>query len=133
KTLTKKAFEKYFIKSGEKCWLIRSFDPIRTKRLDSYLTSIPKEERNNWTCTNQHPWFNFRPHPVSRLLVSSGFTTHGPKVLVNTVGAHAVGAIYGLHGKHTSVRRLQEYLLKIDFEEQVVPHANSLKKVEIKQ
>jgi len=68
------------------------------------------------------------------MLFSSGFTEFGPKVLINSVGARAVGAVLGVHsGKRFSVRRLQDHLLRINFEMRVVAHAKKLKKVEVKQ
>jgi hypothetical protein len=68
------------------------------------------------------------------MLFSSGFTAFGPKVLINSIGARAVGAVFGLHGAGKfPARRLQSYLLGINFETQVVAHARKLKKVEVKQ
>jgi hypothetical protein len=68
------------------------------------------------------------------MLFSSGFTKYGPKVLVNSIGAFAIGSVWGIHSKtKLPVRRLQTYLLNINFEEQIVAHAKSLKKIEVKQ
>ena len=54
--------------------------------------------------------------------------------MVNSVGARAVGSVLGVHGKtKIRVRRLQDYLLGINFEKRVVAHARKLKKVEVKQ
>jgi hypothetical protein len=72
------------------------------------------------------------PHPVPRILFSSGFTEFGPKVMLNSVGARAVGAVLGIHGK-VPARRLQNHLLTLNFEKRVVAHARKLKKVEVKQ
>jgi hypothetical protein len=74
------------------------------------------------------------PHPVPRILFSSGFTEFGPKIVLNAVGARAVGGVLGIHSnRKIPVRRLQEYLLKMNFEKRVVAHARKLKKVEVKQ
>ena len=96
--------------------------------------SVPEEDRQTYTCKNQTPWFNFVPHPAPQLLVSSGFTKYGPKVLVNSMRAYAVGSVVGIHAKRTLPRRrLQDHLLGINFEKRVVAHAKTLKKLEVKQ
>jgi hypothetical protein len=134
RSLSRTSFKKHFIQAGKKCWLIRSHEDKKSAELTAYLESVPLTDRQNYTCQNQTPWFRYRPHPVPRLLFSSGFTTFGPKVLVNSVGARTVGSVWGIHGqKISSLRRLQKYLLAIDFEKQVVAHANTLKKVEVRQ
>ncbi len=132
--LTRAAFRKHFVRSGEKCWLIRSHEDERSDALDAYLDSVPEKVRRTYTCQNQSPWFKYLPHPAPQLLISSGFTNFGPKVLVNSVGARAVGSVFGIHAKEPLPRRrLQAHLLQIDFEKQVVAHAKTLKKVEVKQ
>jgi hypothetical protein len=134
RVLSKKSFNKHFIQAGKKCWLIRSNEVERSSQLNAYLESIPEAERQTYTCKNQTPWFNYEQHPVPQLLFSAGFTKFGPKVLINSVGARAVGSVYGIHSnKKLPLRSLQTNLLKIDFEKQVVAHAGHLKKVEIKQ
>jgi hypothetical protein len=134
RTLSNAAFHKSVVQAGEKCWLIRSYEPKRSSTLEAYLQSVPEGARQTFTCQNQSPWFNYRPHPVPQMLFSSGFTEFGPKVLINSVGARAVGAVLGVHSeKRFSVRRLQDHLLRINFEMRVVAHAKKLKKVEVKQ
>ncbi|HEY0003833.1 MAG TPA: hypothetical protein VGB17_03400 [Pyrinomonadaceae bacterium] len=134
RVLSRTAFDKHFVKAGKKCWLIRSNKTQRSIQLNAYLESIPEAKRQTYTCKNQTPWFNYESHPVSQLLFSSGFTKFGPKVLINSVGAHATGSVYGIHSKKKlPVRHLQAYLLEIDFEKRVVAHSGKLKKVEIKQ
>lgn len=134
RTLSSQTFRKLLVDAGEKCWLIRSNEKDRSRALDAYLECVPSQARNNYTCRHQDPWFNYEAHPVPRMLFSSGFTKFGPKILVNSVGARAVGSVIGIHGKgKLSIRRLQVYLLGINFEKQVVAHARKLKKVEVKQ
>lgn len=135
-TILNKAFyKKYFIKTGAKCWLIRS-DRRNTisDSLKSYLSSIPKNERDTWTCNDRTPWYAYPPHPAPVILYSSGFTSFGPKFLINKIGAIAIGSV---HGIHTSVRlnkkALREYLSVINFEKRVVAHSGVLKKVEVRQ
>ena len=134
RTLSRVAFMKYFVQAGQKCWLIRSHEMQRSSALNAYLEAVPEKERQTYTCRNQTPWFRYLPHPVPQILFSSGFTKFGPKVLVNFAGAHAVGSVWGIHAKNKlPLRRLQAHLLEINFEEQVVAHAKTLKKVEVKQ
>jgi hypothetical protein len=134
RTLSRAAFEKHFVQAGGKCWLIRSHENKRSSTLDAYLNAVPEKGHQTYTCQNQTPWFKYNPHPVPQMLFSSGFTKFGPKVLVNSVGARAVGSVWGIHSKAgLPVRRLQSYLLGINFERQVVAHAKTLKKVEVKQ
>ncbi len=132
--LTHSAFRKFFIDAGARCWLIKSFAAAMSSRLRAYLASVPPHQRNTWTCTSRDPWYRFKLFPVPGLLVSTGFTSFGPKVLVNSVNAHALGAICGVHAD-TACRwqSLRRYLTGIDFEKQVVPHAKQLKKIEIRQ
>ena len=132
--LTQVTFQKHFVDEGRRCWLIRSCEKKRSEALDAYLQGVAEPDRDTYTCQNQAPWFNYRPHPVPQILFSSGFTHFGPKVLINSVGAHAVGSAWGIHAeKKLPLRRLQEYLLGIDFEQRIVPHAKTLKKVEVRQ
>jgi hypothetical protein len=134
RVLSKASFRKYYVLSGAKCWLIRSFSQKRSSALDAYLNAVPFKKRQTYTCKNQLPWFKFRPHPIPQLLFSSGFTTFGPKVLLNGVGARTVGSVWGIHSSTKLPRRkLQEYLLNINFEKRVVGHAEKLKKVEVRQ
>jgi len=134
RTLSQAAFQKHFVKAGAKCWLIRSHEVERSSALHAYLEAVPEKDRQTYTCQNQTPWFKYKPHPVPQMLFSSGFTKFGPKVLLNSVGAHAVGSVWGIHAKAAMpVRRLQSYLLGINFEQQVVAHAKTLKKVEVRQ
>lgn len=131
--LTNAAFEKYFVHPGRKCWLIRSNEML-TCRLKDYLESVPKNERENYTCSNRSPWYKFKPHPVPKALCSSGFTAYGPKVVVNEVAAAAVGSVHGIHSAmRFDAGKLREKLIAVDFEKRVVAHAGSLKKVEIGQ
>lgn len=134
RTLSKTAFRKWFVMAGAKCWLIRSFEVKRSSALNAYLEGVPETNRKTYTCQNQTPWFNYHPHPTPQVLVSSGFTKFGPKVLVNSVRAHAVGSVMGVHAKtKLPLRRLQDYLLAFNFERRVVAHAKTLKKIEVKQ
>lgn len=132
--LSRVVFRKRFVDAGAKCWLIRScYDEI-SPQLRAYLDAVPKSQRNTWTCENRDLWYKFPLFGIPQLIVSTGFTNYGPKVLVNSVGAHSIGSVCGVYGeKKLSVLRLQQYLRGIDFESRVVPHAKRLKKIEIRQ
>jgi len=134
RTLSQGVFQKHFVRAGRKCWLIRSYEEKRSSALNEYLETVPEKSRQTFTCQNQAPWFKYHPHPVPQILVGSGFTKFGPKVLVNSVCARAVGSVWGIHAKNKlPLRRLQAHLLGINFEKQVVAHAQILKKIEVKQ
>jgi len=54
--------------------------------------------------------------------------------LINSIGAQAVGSVYGVHADiRFAVRKLQMFLLGFNFEKRIVPHAKTLKKVEVRQ
>lgn len=134
RVLSRSGFQKHFVEGGEKCWLIRSNEKRRSVKLRAYLEAVPPEKRQTFTCTSRDPWFKYQQHPVPQILFSSGFTAFGPKILINSVGARAVGAVTGIHSKKKlSLRALQDHLLNIDFEKRVVGHARLLKKVEVRQ
>jgi hypothetical protein len=134
RVLSRPAFQKHFVRAGRRCWLVRSYSPRLSHTLRTYLESVPAKARQTYTCINQRPWFNYPPHPVPRILFGSGFTSFGPKVLLNAVGARAVGSVWGIHAKAMlPLRRLQEYLRGINFESRVIAHAKTLKKVEVRQ
>jgi hypothetical protein len=68
------------------------------------------------------------------ILVSSGFVSFGPKVVVNEIGAIGIGTIHGVHGVPKSKRiGLRNFLVSTNFEKQIIPHANTLKKIEVRQ
>ena len=134
KVLSRTSFTKYFVDAGARCWLIRSYKQTRSDALNAYLESVPLAKRDNYTCRNQTPWFNFSPHPVPQLLFGSGFVRFGPKVLINHAHVRAVGSVWGIHAKRKlPAGQLQTYLRGMNFERRVVPHARTLKKVEVKQ
>lgn len=127
-------FEEQFVRSGRRCWLIRSDREQLSASLKDYLESVGETWKAYSTCTNRDVWWQYRGHPVPDLLVSSGFVGKGPKILVNAVGAVAVGSVYGVIGTGAAspdvmATRLRAY----DFRRRVVHHANNLKKIEVNQ
>jgi hypothetical protein len=134
KVLSWPVFEKHFVNAGLRCWLIKSHKNKRSAALNAYLDSVPKKIRDTYTCRNQTPWYNYAPHPIPQLLVNSAFTKFGPKVLINSVQAGAVGSVLGIHSKRAlAARQIQSYLLGLNFEKRLVAHAKVLKKIEVKQ
>jgi len=132
--LTHAAFRKRFIDAGGRCWLIKSHANAISARLQAYLDSVPEERRDTSTCSSRELWYRYSLFDVPSLLVGTGFTSFGPKVLVNSVGAHAVGSVCGVYSDtHVGLSRLRHYLTSIDLEKRVVPHAKHLKKIEIRQ
>lgn len=132
--LTLAAFRKRFVDAGERCWLIKSHTAPISARLQAYLDSVPTSRRDTWTCTSRELWYRYSLFPVPRLLISTGFTEFGPKVVVNSVRAHAVGSVCGVYSDGVHVwRSVREYLAGINFEKRVVAHAKILKKIEIRQ
>jgi len=131
--LDQSAFKKYYRDRGEKCWLIRSSEPTLSRSLRRYLDFVPKELRDTSTCNDRDSWYQFKPFPVSQILVASGFVGSGPKVVRNIIGAHHVGSVYGVFGPPTGSQRICRHLRTFDFERRVVKHSGHLKKVEVRQ
>ena len=131
--LNKNKFKKYFINSGKKCWLIKSNLKL-SKRLELYLKNIPPEKRDTSTCKKQNPWYVYHPFPPPQVIYGSAFTKYRPKIFINDVNAITLGSVHGIHADQIySKRKLVDYLKKINFEKQVVSHAGSLKKIEVRQ
>lgn len=132
--LNKKSFKHHFVDAGCPCWLIKSTGSRISNRVQAYLDEIPESMRQTYTCLNQDPWYQYEAFPIPEMLFQSGFTSFGPKVLINSIGAQAVGSVYGIHTENAiSLKKLQEYLLRLDFESRVVAQAKTLKKVEVRQ
>lgn len=132
--LTHAAFRKRFIDAGARCWLIKCHADGISPCLQAYLDSVPEERRDTSTCTSRNLWYRYSLFDVPGLLVGVGFTSFGPKVLVNSVGAYAVGSVCGVYSDtDVGFARLRNYLTGIDLEKRVVPHAKQLKKIEIRQ
>lgn len=131
--LSSAVFQKFFVQAGQRCWLINSHRRL-SRRLEAYLSGVPPIDHDNYTCNTREPWYRYSPHPSPRLLVSSGFVKFGPKVLINSVGAIAVGSVYGVHAAPAvGAKQLRDHLVSIKFEQRVVPHAAKLKKIEVNQ
>lgn len=127
------AFRKYYRDAGEKCWLIKSSEKSISPELRRYLDAVPEGARGTATCLKRETWSAFKPFPVCRLLVASGFTEFGPKIVKNVVRAHHVGSVYGTFGPAGSAPQLLTSLRKFNFERRVVQHSGKLKKIEVRQ
>ena len=133
-SLTRAAFQTRFVGNGSKCWLIRSDRRHMSDRLHAYLDAIPCSLRSTSTCANRTPWYRYPLFDKPDIFVSSGFVGTAPKVLINSIGAHAVGAVHGVHDVPSGARReLQHYLAHSDFSTRVVAHSGNLRKLEIRQ
>jgi len=127
-------FHKRFVETGARCWLIKSHADPMSPRLRAYLDSVPASKRDTWTCSSRNLWYRYKLFPAPGLLIGTGFTEFGPKVLINSIQAHAVGSVCGLYADvKLSWKDLRNYLATIDFEKRVVSHAKILKKIEIRQ
>lgn len=134
--LDDKAFHAHYVGAGKRCWLIRSDKNEVSGELQAYLDRVGNRWKQYSTCTVRSTWWRYKSHPKPTLLFSSGFVGKGSKVLVNSAGAIAVGAVYGIiadkdkgKGAGQIAKRLRQY----DFRQRVVSHSNNLKKVEVKQ
>ena len=68
------------------------------------------------------------------LLVATGFRGAFPKVVVNAIGAKAVGGVSGVYGVPQRKRsKLAAALRSHDVSENIISHSNGLKKIEINQ
>lgn len=134
RNLDQNTFQRNFVQAGRRCWLIKSSERMKNKRLQRYLDAIPSSERDTYTCLHQDPWYNYEEVEPPQLLLHSAFTGHAPAVLTNTIQAINVGSVYGIYTPPTaSMQRLQTYLLSCDIVAHIVPHAKTLRKIEVGQ
>lgn len=133
RTLDRKTFQKLFVEGGRRCWLIKSRENP-TPRLLAYLDAVPAKDRSTVTCKRQSPWYRYEEIKVPPLLVHSGFSLDGPRVLVNSVRAVPVGAMYGIYGcPKKSAPALRRKIAKKQVLRRVVPHSGRLRKIEVGQ
>lgn len=132
--LDRESFEEMYVSAGRACWLIRSDKAILSPELERYLKNVGTAWKKYSTCTIRSVWWQYRNHVIPQLLVSSGFVGKSPKILVNEIGAMAVGSVYGVHHEVALASRpLAERLRRYDFRKRVVSHANDLRKIEVGQ
>ena len=121
-----------YVHAGKKCWLIRT-DRGPSVRLQAYLDSVPPAGRKSSTCANRDTWWKFNMPEVPKAFIASGFRDT-PKVVINEVGALAVGSVYGIYAPSKAAgERAVRLLRAVNFAGRVVSHANGLRKLEINQ
>ena len=130
--LTEAKFQAEFVASGRKCWLVRT-DRTPGARLQRYLDSVPENGRRTSTCTGRPIWWKFSMPSIPALLMATGFRGR-PKVMINEIGAIAVGGVCGIHGPSLKqAKKLAKALRSEDYDGRVVSHSNGLLKLEINQ
>lgn len=130
--LTETTFHEKFVIPGRKCWLVRT-DKKPTARLQRYLDSVPEAGRQTSTCTERDIWWQFTMPEAPAVLLATGFRKR-PKIVVNEVGAMAVGGVCGIYGANPAkAKRIASALRQQDYDGRVVSHSNGLLKLEINQ
>jgi len=132
--LGKRAFRKYFVDAGKKCWLLKTEGKL-SDRVLKYFQQVPEKEKKNYTCREREIWYAYKNQEAPKVLYSSGFVQFGPKMAVNKIGAVPLGSVHGIHSRNgnADMNKLVESLRGFDYESKVVRHAKTLIKVEVKQ
>jgi hypothetical protein len=131
-SFTRARFERDYVAAGHKCWLIRT-DRFPSNALMTYLDSVPVEGRQTSTCNSREVWWAFTMPQVPRALLATGYTVR-PKVVVNDVGAIAVGSVCGIYGaSKREISQVVRKLREVDYDDRVVSHSHGLRKLEISQ
>ena len=131
--LTETAFERHFVRAGQKCWLV-NLGRRPGPRLMEYLTSVPREARQTATMDKRAVWWAFTMPGIPQVLVATGFRGQHPKVALNTIGARNVGSVAGVFElTRLDARTLARDLRALDLTGRLVAHAGGLKKIEIAQ
>ena len=131
--LNEDAFRKHYVEGGRRCWLIRT-DSAPSAELSAYLSSVPESMRQTATCLARLEWWRFNMPVAPSILFAQGFRGKFPKVVRNTIGAHAVGGVCGIYNaRGKQVDELTGKLGGIDLRKHVVPYSSGFYKVEINQ
>lgn len=132
--LTRRFFERHYVKAGEKCWLVNVGSDTISDRLRAYFDSVPSALYQTSTCLNRKEWWKFIMPQIPDVLVSTGFTKQFTKTVVNTARVHAVGSVCGIYKVSRNKRKMiAEKLRKANLGDGVVAHSNGLRKIEINQ
>lgn len=133
KALSEMSFTTHFRNAGLKCWLIDTSKPP-SHRLRAYLDQVPQAMYQTSTCLSRNEWWKFLMPDVPEILIATGFRQNNPKIVINEVGARAVGGVCGVYGLTPRNRGLvANRLRKMNLMDRVVPHSNGLRKLEINQ
>ena len=131
--LDQSAFDEFFRKTGQKCWLIRT-DRIPSKRLTEYLASVPREFYQTKTCLERDIWWKFNMPNTPNVLMAQMFKKNFPKAVANIIGAKAVGSVCGVYDlSEVQTSDLVSGLDGMDISNRIVSYANGLRKIEINQ
>jgi hypothetical protein len=129
-----RTFEKFYLKAGKKCWLINTSKKAISDKLRGYLDSVPNENYQTSTCQSREEWWKFAMPKIPDILVSTGFRNKYTKVVVNSVGARAVGSVCGVYGLNRRRRIwVANGIRTTNIGDGVVAHSNGLRKIEINQ
>lgn len=131
-SFSKARFEIDYVGAGNKCWLIRT-DRMPSNALLAYLQAVPVQGRETATCRGREVWWAFpMPRPPQALL-ATGYIDR-PKVVINEVGAMAVGSVCGMYGpSKRQIAQMVRRLREVDYDDRVVSHSHGLRKLEISQ
>jgi hypothetical protein len=131
--LDKATFERFYVKSGKKCWLLETTGPPST-RLQAYLDSVPSSERDTATCKSRDDWWRFTMPEIPDVLVATGFRGSNTKAVVNAHAVRAVGSVAGIYGLKRAERTgFAKRLVAKRVGDRVVAHSHGLRKLEINQ
>ena len=131
--LNTRTFRDTYVTPGHKCWLIRT-DTDPSPALEAYLDAVPTTEYQTKTCLEREHWWKFLMPPVPKVLVAMSFKGRFPKTVLNSVGARAVGGVYGIHNTTgAQARLLVRTFTNTNIRDRLVHHSNGLFKIEIGQ
>ncbi|MCW5297289.1 class I SAM-dependent methyltransferase [Herbaspirillum lusitanum] len=131
--LTEAFFKRNFVDAGESCWLVRPTD-TPSKSLMSYLNDVGGRCKNNSTCSKRAVWWKYELPVAPRILYASGFRGPRPKLMLNTIGAIAVGSVCGIYTP-TAVKasHVLKSLLATELQTKVVALSRGFTKIEVNQ
>ena len=133
KELNAETFRDTYVTPGHKCWLIRTASAL-SPVLAAYLHAVPSTKYQTKTCLAREHWWKFLMPPVPRILVAMSFRGAFPKTVINSVGARAVGGVYGIHNTTAAqARLLTRTFNESDIRDRLVHHSNGLCKIEVGQ
>lgn len=134
KVLSSDRFWEYYVSQKARCWLIRSDRDMLSDRLKGYLNSVDPDLRSTSTCRSRPIWYRYKRPQPAKLLFSTGFVKQGPQVLENPLHVTHLGGVGGIYGnQNLPYRMIANRIRDIDFENRIIHHSNSLKKLEINQ
>lgn len=126
-------FDVHYIEGGRRCWLIRT-DRSPGSKLKAYLSGVPNSERQTKTCLGRAVWWQFKMPDSPSVLFAQGFREKFPKVVRNSIGAHAVGGVCGIYNaSDEQISKFREKLCDSDLRNQVVAYSSGFYKIEINQ